>query len=270
MTPNITFSNKISRLVQIAPSSQKNHALSKSGRYQRRSFDDFLIGLLSKSCYFSAGLGDPCKVNDNDCCKNKFGRLVPLIINHLGNPLVIPRLKAGYGKGVLQLDQTLENVKIEGLNKATVKDSKLDLVAGKLVLFLHANELKLVTKYNINGRCLVVPLWGRGDATITLKNVDLVLDISIGLDNGKINMHGLKIPIKAGSIHYKFNSLFGENRKKILTPQFEKVINDNGILVLNEVLPEYSVQLEKHFGVVLKPVLAEIPLQAILLLPVLS
>ncbi|XP_045468064.1 circadian clock-controlled protein daywake-like [Harmonia axyridis] len=215
-------------------------------------------------------LGDPCKGSDEHCFKRKFTLLLPLLIQHLGIPLTIPKLKLGYGKGVLQLDQTYEHMKIDGLNKADVIDSKLDLAVGKLALFLKAKEIKIQTKYNINGRCLALPIWGKGDATIIIKNVEIHLDLAIGLDNGKINLHTCKLPIKAGGAHFKFSSLFGEARKKILTPQFEKVFNDNAPLVLYELLPEFQIQLEKHFNVLLKPLLADLPLDAILLIPVLA
>ncbi|KAL3270741.1 hypothetical protein HHI36_021266 [Cryptolaemus montrouzieri] len=217
----------------------------------------------------SCDFGNPCESADNGCVGDKFKILVPLLLKKLGLPLTIPLLEILPGPGVLQVYVKAENSILEGLETVQINDVKLDLSGGKLVLDLTVESLKITTDYTINGRCLVVPVWGCGKGVVTLTDLRIVLSLAISIDNGQIVPTGINLDLAAGDICLDLNSLFGETDNTILTVEYGKVFNDNIFLIANDILPSLKCSLESALLPLLLDVFVGIDLNLLLvLLPV--
>lgn len=58
------------------------------------------------------------------------------------------------------------NCKVYGLDKSQLTDMKLDPKNQKASLVLHADELSLDADYDVNGQLLILPIQGKGPASI--------------------------------------------------------------------------------------------------------
>ncbi|KYB27026.1 Protein takeout-like Protein [Tribolium castaneum] len=86
-------------------------------------------------------------------------------------PLEIPSLTIGAGNGPVGLEQKFKNVKIYGFTKPTTTQFELDLEAKTARLECDFDEIKLVADYDINGKILLLPVYGSGPAQVTMEKV---------------------------------------------------------------------------------------------------
>ncbi|KAK9888141.1 hypothetical protein WA026_000411 [Henosepilachna vigintioctopunctata] len=162
---------------------------------------------------------------------------------YVGNYTVLP------GNGVLRVTQKIYNMLVRGLSKAEVT-IKSDLKGGKVGFSYKANRIYVHLDYELDGRCLIMPIWGKGTGIITMDDVRVSVNADV---DGQQNVHNLKVTFELGDANFNLSSLLGENPGGLLTFLYTSSFNANAKYIFNEILPSYLPQSEDFFLSLWKP-----------------
>ncbi|KAK9888136.1 hypothetical protein WA026_000407 [Henosepilachna vigintioctopunctata] len=155
----------------------------------------------------------------------------------LGNYSVNP------GNGVLRVKQIVNNMVINGLSKA-VRRVQADLKAGTIFLTYEAKRLTAHVDYELDGHCLLLPIWGKGKGSVIMDDVKATAKGSVKILGGKMKITGIKITFDISDGSFELSSLFGESEPGFLTPLYVKAFNANSKYIFNEILSSYIPQAE--------------------------
>lgn len=164
------------------------------------------------------------------------------------DPLDIPELYIGEGKGPVNVAQHFKNVKLHGLSN--VKILKVDIDFDKKILKATSvnPNLRLQADYNMKGRVLLLPIVGDGPCNVTLVNMKInhVMKFETIQRKGKSYMRAtdFKTTMNPEKVIFKFDNLF--NGQKDLGDNINKVLNENNEEVFKDVKEGY----EKSFGLI--------------------
>ncbi|XP_050316008.1 protein takeout-like [Anthonomus grandis grandis] len=183
------------------------------------------------------------------------------------DPLDIPELYIGEGKGPVNVAQNFKNVQLHGLTNAKVFKSNFDWDKKQLVTDSLNPELRLEADYNMKGRVLLLPIVGEGRCNVTLFNMKIhhIMSFDYIEKKGKtyIKVTDFKVTMAPERVEFKFDNLF--NGQKDLGDNINKVLNENNKEVFDDVRPGY----EKSFGLIFKDlanrVLHKVPVNDIFL-----
>ncbi|WP_407810230.1 JHBP domain-containing protein, partial [Staphylococcus aureus] len=68
----------------------------------------------------------------------------------------------GAGTGAVAFQQNYKNIKLSGLKKVECEKVEMDLEKNKMVLECSAPQIKLDFDYEIHGKILLLPIYGKG------------------------------------------------------------------------------------------------------------
>ncbi|KAJ8930582.1 hypothetical protein NQ314_016594 [Rhamnusium bicolor] len=152
-------------------------------------------------------------------------------------PLDIPQLVIGEGKGPVNVAQNFKDVKLHGLTGSKV-------LAAKSI----TPELRLEAHYTMKGRVLLLPIVGDGPCNVTLVNTKInhTLYGEPFEKKGKTywNYKDYTVTLRPEKVIFKFDNLFDGDEK--LGAEINKVLNDNWDEVFTDVRDGY----EKSFGLI--------------------
>ncbi|KAK9888135.1 hypothetical protein WA026_000406 [Henosepilachna vigintioctopunctata] len=148
------------------------------------------------------------------------------------------------GNGVLQVYQTTRNMVVTGLTKAHIRKVEADFKKGFAFLSYKAKRLTVHTDYELNGTCLLLPIWGKGKGVVVLDDVRVTANATVKLEDDKFHITGMKITFDMSDGSFALSSLFGETPPGILTPLYVKTFNANSRYIFNEILPNYIPKSE--------------------------
>ncbi|XP_014280225.1 protein takeout [Halyomorpha halys] len=195
-----------------------------------------------------------CLRNDpklNECALKNGKEIIPKIIK--GDPSIrLPVLdpmvldKVGIrttgrtNGGGLQL--TCYKCNVHGLGNAVLKDIKIDLAKKHIDLKIFLPQLTVSGKYDVNGKLLLFPITGKGQANLTL----IDLDVEAGLDWKLIKRKGSeyahisrdRVDFTTSRFKLSLTGLFGGD--KALSDNMNQILNDNWREVLDDLKPSIS------------------------------
>ncbi|KAJ3651198.1 hypothetical protein Zmor_017250 [Zophobas morio] len=181
-------------------------------------------------------------------------------------PLEIPQLTIAAGTGALGLAQNFKNMKVYGFSKPEATKFELDL--DKKVALLHCTfaEVKIVAEYDVNGKILVLPVYGKGTSTILMENVT-ALQTYIMEEYEKKGQKYLKVVegnlvFTPGLVRFKLENLFDGNKR--LGDNINTVMNENWQEVYNDVKSSYAEAFSQVLEIVFNNLLAKIPFDELL------
>ncbi|ENN70878.1 hypothetical protein HUJ04_003490 [Dendroctonus ponderosae] len=166
------------------------------------------------------------------------------------DPLDIPELYIGAGKGPVNVAQHFKKVKLYGLTNAQVIKSNMDWDKKMLISESINPNLRLQGDYTMKGRILLLPIVGDGPCNVTLLNMKITHFMSFDYieRRGKTYMKvtDFRVTMNPEKVIFKFDNLF--NGDKELGDNINQVLNENSAEVFEDVRDGY----EKSFGLIFK------------------
>ncbi|CAG9832014.1 unnamed protein product [Diabrotica balteata] len=181
-------------------------------------------------------------------------------------PIAVKEITFGSGTDAVQLDQTYYDVKLHGFTD-NLKITKAHYDAGKKILTFSTFTpiLKQQGKYDLKGKILVIPVYGKGDSLVTLKDVTMnhVITFEEEKKQGKtylkvINYEG-EMFLKGAN--FDFKNLFDGN--KLLSDNILKVVNENWSVIIGELREGIVKSYSQIFSSIAQSLVSKVPVNDI-------
>ncbi|KAB0792592.1 hypothetical protein PPYR_14551 [Photinus pyralis] len=203
-----------------------------------------------------------CKRSDpklNDCMKTAIEGALKLMEKGLPEfkvepiqPITVPSLTIGQGKGPVQVVQNYENFKIYNLPSAKVADlsSRLSDSEFKMNITFLFKEVYLASQYKLNGKILLLPIVGEGDCTIKLMNAKVPMEMvgrffeKKGVKYAEIS--DIKVHLGGDKVEFDFKNLFNGDPR--LGPEMNRILNENW----KEIFDDVKYAYDEAFGAIFK------------------
>ncbi|CAG9767765.1 unnamed protein product [Ceutorhynchus assimilis] len=184
------------------------------------------------------------------------------------DPLNIPGLYIGEGKGAVNVAQDFKNVKLHGISNAVVYNSSFDFEKKEMIAESLSPELRLEADYTMKGQVLLLPIVGNGPCNVTLVNMRIKHKMNFEYieKKGKTYMKALdfKVTMNPEKVLFKFDNLFDGQNKELGTT-VNKVLNDNSLEVFNDVRNGYEISFGEIFKDLCNRVFHKVPVKDIFL-----
>ncbi|XP_023026830.1 protein takeout [Leptinotarsa decemlineata] len=203
----------------------------------------------------------PCKRDDPklDDCALQNGKLgLPYILKgdkKYGIPNFYPlKINEITMETAGNLKIKLKDVEVHGLENAELQRVKIDTKAKKFYVDFKVNTINILGKYDMDGRILILPIKGNGDANITAIGGDFHYNFEYKLENrdGEEYMKSTKqnIDYEVGRLFIQFDNLFngdkvlGANANEVLNKEWESVFKEMKEPIGNTILTVASSILD--------------------------
>ncbi|XP_023023072.1 protein takeout [Leptinotarsa decemlineata] len=164
------------------------------------------------------------------------------------DPLHIPELVIGEGKGPVNVVQHFRDVDLYGLTESIVHEVHMDQDKKMMTARSTTPELRLQGKYTVKGKVLLLPIVGDGLFNVTLINTKINHTIMAESFEKKGNNYwkikSYTVTLRPERMLYKFDNLFDGDER--LGAELNKVLNENWDAVFNDVRDGY----EESFGII--------------------
>ncbi|XP_077291393.1 circadian clock-controlled protein daywake-like [Arctopsyche grandis] len=216
---------------------------------------------------------DRCKWSDPELTRC-LTSAVQAAIPHMANG--IPELKVP-GIDPLKVDNIrvnqpalkvqFEDAFISGLKSCKVNEFRIDPKSKKMY-FNYTKNGSFNGKYQVDGRILIIPIKGEGDASIKFTNLNyyFIMDYdTVKGDDGKNHWKILKhqATYNTEKAVYRFGNLFGGNKQ--LSDTAHKVVNDNWQLIFNDMSPPIMKKVIRSVVNVISKFFESFPIDDIIL-----
>ncbi|KAG5870445.1 hypothetical protein JTB14_003334 [Gonioctena quinquepunctata] len=152
-------------------------------------------------------------------------------------PLQIPSLTLGAGSGAVNLVQHYQNIRTYGLSITKVKNAHFDEVGRTLSFNSYYKEIRQEAEYELSGKVMFLPVFGKGDSVLKFRNVTIghMMSFYEKIKDNKTHflLSDYKAMINIGGAHYDFRNLFNGDEK--LGQPILLVINENWDLVFEDI-----------------------------------
>ncbi|XP_069682372.1 circadian clock-controlled protein daywake-like isoform X2 [Periplaneta americana] len=177
-------------------------------------------------------------------------------------PLHIPEVKLLQGgDGPVSLNASMVDVKVTGLSKVTIICNKVNFETYGFTTELQIPRLRIEGVYTLNGKILVLPLTGHGDAWLEPEDLDIMAYVDVtrreedGVQFFKINKVGVQFTI--GKLALRLNNLY--NGLKTLEDSTNEYLNKNWRPVADSLKPILSRTVSDILLDILSKVFDNIP-----------
>ncbi|KAJ3618506.1 hypothetical protein MTP99_006486 [Tenebrio molitor] len=181
-------------------------------------------------------------------------------------PLEIPAVTIEAGTGAVGLQQNFKNVKIYGFTKPESTKFEIDLEKKTAKLEMIVPEIKILAEYDVNGKILLLPVYGEGPGTVIMKNMHGKLTFTFEEYEKKGEKHLKiiegKLKMQPESVHFNFENLF--NGDKALGDNINKVMNENWEEVFSDVKSSYEDAFGQIVTGLFNGLLAKVPISELL------
>lgn len=127
--------------------------------------------------------------------------------------------------------------------------------------------IKIDGKYKIDGRVLVLPIQGEGNAHLVFDNANLVVKYKpkVSEKNGKkfIQTDRFQLDFDTTRLHINLENLFNGNKE--LGENMNQFLNQNWRDILNELKPAITFAVEEILKGIINRIFAKIPYDEIFL-----
>nr|XP_015836387.1 PREDICTED: uncharacterized protein LOC103312190 isoform X2 [Tribolium castaneum] len=161
------------------------------------------------------------------------------------DPLMVEKFSIGAGTGPVGVQENFQNAKLYGFTKGIVQNADLSLNPSQMHLnfTITMPQFKILAQYQLEGQLLLIPVHGKGDATLLLKNVTGVAFLPLekytkkGLTHLRIVDGKVTLP-KTDLLYMNFQNR--ENRSQEFSDMINKVLNDIWQAIFNDVKSGYE------------------------------
>ncbi|KAK9888140.1 hypothetical protein WA026_000410 [Henosepilachna vigintioctopunctata] len=170
------------------------------------------------------------------------------------DPILLGSFLVPPGDGVLRVNQRIYNMVATGLSKAHLEKNS-DLDAGIVQFYYTVKRLHVYVDYELDGYCLLMPIWGKGKGVVVMDDVQVFLNATIVNLNGYNKITDFKVSFNVSGGSFDLSSLFGENPPGFWTILYLIYFNSNAKYIFNEILPPYNELSAKYFISSFEPIL---------------
>ncbi|XP_050509198.1 circadian clock-controlled protein daywake-like isoform X4 [Diabrotica virgifera virgifera] len=209
-----------------------------------------------------------CKRNDpelNKCCLEQARIALPHIVDgdkRYGIPSFKPMKleKVSVNSGNLKID--LKDIELYGLPDADIQDLAVDLKKQSVKIVFKCPQIVILGKYVMDGKILVLPLNGAGDANVTIDNPvftytsDYKLVNKDGLDYAQLGDRN-ELSYDMTRVYFKFDNLFNGNEQ--LSKVTHETVNREWQIVVKEVNPAITTAVLKICSFIFNGIAIRVP-----------
>ncbi|RZB54429.1 JHBP domain containing protein [Asbolus verrucosus] len=176
-------------------------------------------------------------------------------------PLEIPSLVISAGSGPVAFEQNYQELRLSGFTKISCTQAKMDFALNKLTMQCSFPKIVMDFKYDINGKILLLPVYGKGPGTITLFDLGYDLTFSLEEYEKKGSKHYKlvegKLKMDPKKMTFKLDNLF--NGDKALGDNVLQVMNENWAEVFADVKSSYEDAFAQVASGIFGNLLAKVP-----------
>ncbi|KAH8358938.1 hypothetical protein KR093_003374 [Drosophila rubida] len=222
----------------------------------------------------AAGI-NKCAISDENCLKNSINYVLKNYaktgLKELGlvqlDPLRVKKFSLGKNpKSPVNIDLTFSNADLLGLGDAQVKKASAFTVdlSRDITFDMVSPRITLKGPYSIEGKVLILPIQGKGDAQIELKRCKVHAVIKLkavkkGPRQTIAEVVDVKLDLDPSRVTYKFDGLF--NGQKAQSDNFHALVNESWLEIFNELKADISTATGLIFKSILNRTLSKLPLE---------
>ncbi|XP_050509190.1 circadian clock-controlled protein daywake-like isoform X2 [Diabrotica virgifera virgifera] len=213
-----------------------------------------------------------CKRNDpelNKCCLEQARIALPHIVDgdkRYGIPSFKPMKleKVSVNSGNLKID--LKDIELYGLPDADIQDLAVDLKKQSVKIVFKCPQIVILGKYVMDGKILVLPLNGAGDANVTIDNPvftytsDYKLVNKDGLDYAQLGDRN-ELSYDMTRVYFKFDNLFNGNEQ--LSKSTNEVLNAEWKTMVGELNPAVKIVVATIATTIVNGIVSRIPYEEV-------
>ncbi|PNF31865.1 hypothetical protein B7P43_G07913 [Cryptotermes secundus] len=178
------------------------------------------------------------------------------------DPLNIPEIKLLQGAdGPITLNASMVNVTVTGLSNVKIESNNVNLEDYGFTTRLKIPKLRIEGLYTVNGRILVLPLTGHGDAWLEPEDLNVMAHVEVSMrvvdDIKFFKPEGVHVNFTIGSLRLRLDNLF--NGLKALEERTNDYININWRPVVESLKPILSRIVAGFLSGILTNVFENIP-----------
>lgn len=132
--------------------------------------------------------------------------------------------------------------------------------ASKYELYAKVPKVSIVGKYKVDGRVLVLPIRGEGNADLVFENCELAVKYKpkVTVKNGKqyIQTERFNLDFDTSRLHINLENLFNGNKE--LGDNMNQFLNQNWRDILNELKPAITFAMEGILKNIINRIFAKI------------
>ncbi|XP_046977794.1 protein takeout-like isoform X1 [Vanessa cardui] len=181
-----------------------------------------------------------CSVSDpklNQCIESAITVAGPKFAQGIPELGIKPLDPAELGRVVVNnpaLKVILDDTVVTGLGGFRINSFKMNAEKGKSVLDFTAN-VTLKAHYDMDGKVLIVPIRGNGQAKIKITNLRIVIKYDFKTVDGHWTVTDHKDSYKMDRAQFKFTNLFNGNKE--LADTTIRFLNENWEIIMQEIAP---------------------------------
>ncbi|XP_071439966.1 protein takeout-like [Hetaerina americana] len=182
-------------------------------------------------------------------------------------PLHVEEIKINQDeKSGVGINLVAKNVDIHGVSEGELRDIRIQLDPTSFKLSIFFPRIEIMSKYNVNGKILILPIQGDGNANITMVNLELGFDFTAELNKKKDSQNYLKlgehqITYKMSRNYIKMDNLFNGN--KALGDRMNEFMDVNWREVTEELGPPIADALALVIKSIIAGILEQVPYENI-------
>ncbi|KAL1140559.1 hypothetical protein AAG570_000489 [Ranatra chinensis] len=176
-------------------------------------------------------------------------------------PLLIEKIGITKGHGAVTLAGTFHNLYAHGPSNTTAEYTRFDIDSGRFDIGLSIPTIRTESQYDLKGNILLLPLVGKGDAKLVLRNVstEVFMKVSFPEVQGEEVMHvdHMKVDFRMASCRVHLDNLFNGN--KVLGHTLNTFLNKNALEVVDELKENIGESLAAVFKKVMNDAFGRVP-----------
>ncbi|KAJ3651981.1 hypothetical protein Zmor_017984 [Zophobas morio] len=188
------------------------------------------------------------------------------ILNMKGNS-VLRALTIEAGQGTVSFQQKYKNVTVWGFDKINCPKAEIDFEKRTIFVGCTTPLNKMEFYYEISGRILLLPIFGKGPGSITLHDLNETFTFHFEEYEKKNKTHfkvvSTKITMEPGRITFNLENLFNGDTSKVLGDNVLRVMNENWKEVFEDVKASYEDAFGQVFAALFNNLLAKVPVEQI-------
>ncbi|XP_066255887.1 protein takeout-like [Euwallacea similis] len=218
-----------------------------------------------------------CKLQNSDfetCLSSAIEEAVRMAKNGLPeynippiDPIKLPALSVAAGSGVVEVAQDYEDIIVFGFSNFKINESHVDLEKKSLEFWTIHPEIIQKAKYRVNGKILMLPVYGNGDCSLSIVNSYtrhlIKFEETKKGDSIYFTPTSYRVNMIPEHASYVFKNLFDGN--KLLGDNINKAINQEWRALFDEVGAGYQKEYAELFLEFTKNVFEKHPVKDIFL-----
>ncbi|KAJ3651262.1 hypothetical protein Zmor_017312 [Zophobas morio] len=180
-------------------------------------------------------------------------------------PLVIPSLIVDAGSQILHTQQIYKNMKMSGFNETSCSKAEFNYTTKTLNLECVVPRFLMEFLYEINGKFLMISVYGKGTGWTVFFDNHLELSFQFGEYEKKgktyFNILHQHLNMRPKDIDFRLENLFDGDEE--MSDRVQKIAKENILDVYDDVKSGYEEAFGKVFAYIFEEILGKVPIDDI-------